>query len=122
MNTNNIVWFDIPVIDLKRAVKFYSELLNLKIKIEKHGDIEFAMMPCASKQGVTGCLAKTKETKVSNSGVLIYLNVQGKLDEAVEIAKRYNCKIVSNKTEIGEWGFRTIIIDTEGNQIALHSF
>ena len=33
MRTNNIAWFDIPVIDLKRAVEFYSELLDLEIKI-----------------------------------------------------------------------------------------
>ncbi|NRA74085.1 MAG: VOC family protein [Rickettsiales bacterium] len=124
MNANNIAWFDIPVLDLKRAVEFYSELLDLKIEIEKrkYQDIEIAVIPCAKKNGITGCLAKSKEIKPSKTGILIYLNTQGRLDEAIKIAKKYNCEIISDKTEINPWGFRAIIIDTEGNQIALHSF
>jgi len=122
MKTNNIVWCDIPVLDLKRAVQFYSELLDLKIEIEKHQDVEFAVLPCATKGGVTGCLAQSSDTKVSRDGVLIYLNLQDRLDEAIKIAKDNGCEIVKDKMSIGEWGSRAIIIDTEGNQIALHSF
>ena len=122
MNINNIVWVDIPVVDLNRAVKFYSELLNLKIETEKHQDMEFAVLPCATKGGITGCLAQNKDMKVSRNGVLIYLNVQDRLDEAIKIAKDNGCEIIYDKMEIGEWGFRAVIIDTEGNQIALHSF
>ena len=36
--------------------------------------------------------------------------------------KDNDCEIIYNKMEIGKWGFRAVIIDTEGNQIALHSF
>ena len=50
--------------------------------------MEFAVLPCATKEGITGCLAQNKGMKVSKNGVLIYLNVQNRLDEAIKIAKR----------------------------------
>ena len=56
--------------------------------------MEFAVLPCATKEGVTGCLAKNKDMKVSRAGVLIYLNVQSRLDEAIKIAQDYGCEIL----------------------------
>ena len=59
--------------------------------------------------------------KPSLDGVLVYLNVNGRLDQAIARAKEIGAKIIEGKTQIGPWGYRAIIVDSEGNKIALHS-
>jgi len=43
------------------------------------------------------------------------------MDAALVEVERNNGKVISPKHAIGPHGFRAIIIDSEGNKIALHS-
>jgi predicted enzyme related to lactoylglutathione lyase len=43
------------------------------------------------------------------------------LDEAVETARKNGGKVLRARQKIGEHGFRAVIIDSEGNRIALHA-
>jgi predicted enzyme related to lactoylglutathione lyase len=52
---------------------------------------------------------------------LIYLLVEGRLNEAVEAARANGGKILRARQQIGEHGFRAVVIDSEGNRIALHT-
>ena len=117
---NQIVWFEIPVKDLDRAMKFYSKLMDCKLTKDKHEDTEYAFFP-HSDDDVGGCLILDKNLTPSIDGVLIYLNANNRIDDAIEIARNSGGKITQEKTQIGPWGYRAIIIDTEGNKIALHS-
>jgi len=47
--------------------------------------------------------------------------VNGRLDEALDAVKKYDGKVIKPAHAIGEFGHRAIIIDSEGNRIALHS-
>jgi hypothetical protein len=116
---HTIVWTDIPIINLARAIKFYSAVLGVKIKKEKYPGMEFGLLPHADKN-VSGCLCKTDENKPSLHGPLIYLNVEGRLDAAIKAAKKGG-KVLKEKHAIGPYGFRAVIVDSEGNRIALHS-
>src|SRR5437667_11466294 len=42
---NQIVWFDTPVKDLDRAIRFYSAVLGAKIKKEEMPGMTFAVLP-----------------------------------------------------------------------------
>jgi predicted enzyme related to lactoylglutathione lyase len=53
--------------------------------------------------------------------MLVYLNAQGRLDEAVAAVVANGGKVIQPKHPIGPHGFRAIIHDSEGNRIALHS-
>ena len=55
--------------------------------------------------------------KPSQDGPLVYLNVEGQLDQAIESAKNNGGKILANKQQIGPYGHRAIILDTEGNAV-----
>ena len=44
-----------------------------------------------------------------------------RLDEAVEAARTNGGKILRARQQIGQHGFRAVIIDSEGNRIALHT-
>jgi len=115
---NRLVWFDLPVIELNRAVSFYKAVLNIEVFIEKFGDIEFAVL--SHDKGNGGCLVVQPE-KVGSQGPLIYLNVHGRIVNAVQKVEECGGKVVEPLHAIGPHGFRALIEDSEGNRLALHS-
>lgn len=117
---NQFVWVDIPVIDLDRAIHFYSKVLGQAIHKETMENFSFGVLPHDGAE-TGGCLVISEDNQPSPQGPLVYLNVDGKLDQAIEAVKRNGGKILQNKQSIGEHGFRVIIVDSEGNRIALHS-
>ncbi|MDP1601746.1 MAG: VOC family protein [Legionella sp.] len=117
---NTFCWIDIPVIDIDRAIGFYTKLINAPVhKIAEHG-LEFALLP-HEDDNVSGCLAVMDDRKPSQNGPLVYLNVEGRLDNAIEAAKNHGGELLSAKEQMGPYGHRAIILDTEGNAIALYS-
>jgi uncharacterized protein len=118
---NIICWTDIPVTNLDRAIKFYSAVLKAEVKKESMGpNFEFGLLPHA-KESVSGCLTTAKDNQPSQNGPLVYLSVDGRIDDAITQAREHGGKIVKEKEQIGPYGFRAVIVDCEGNRIALHS-
>jgi predicted enzyme related to lactoylglutathione lyase len=117
---NQIVWCDIPINDLDRAIKFYSAVLGHAVSKESHGEINFGLLP-HTDGSVGGCLVKTEDTKPSANGPLIYLNCEDRLDAAVATIEKNGGKVLKPKHQIGPYGFCAVILDSEGNRIALHS-
>lgn len=117
---NQIVWFDMPVKDLARAMKFYGAVLDAKIEKQSFPGIEFAVLPHEG-ECVGGCLVVSKEVSPSAEGVLVYFNCEGRLDAAVGAVEANGGKVLQPKHQIGPYGFRAVVLDSEGNRIALHS-
>lgn len=118
--TNTFCWIDIPVSDLDRAVHFYSSVLDQPVaKHAEHG-FEFGLLP-HTEENVSGCLAVMPDRQPSQHGALVYLNVEGRLQAAVEAAEAHGGKILQAPHAIGPYGNRAVILDTEGNSIALYS-
>jgi hypothetical protein len=116
---NFIVWCDIPVKDVDRAIKFYSAVFGSKIEKQSMGNMVLAAF--GSQDGVGGCLFVTNETKPSEDGPMIYLNCEGRLDAAIATVVTNGGKILKPRHQIGPYGFRAVVLDSEGNRIALHS-
>ena len=114
---HKIVWFDIPVIDLDRAVGFYINVLDVKIEEEFPGVAVFAH----ESGEVAGCLFTSDDAEPSVSGILVYFNVNNRLKEAVDMVEDFGGIIEQGPHEIGTFGQRAVVIDSEGNRIALHS-
>ena len=117
---NQIVWCDIPVTNLERAVQFYAAVLGQDIKAEEMGGMRMGILPHSDGQ-VGGCLVLSAGEKPANQGVMIYLNANGRLDHAIAAVESHGGKVQEPKHAIGPYGFRAIVIDSEGNRIALHS-
>ena len=117
---STIVWFDIPVGNLDRAIQFYSEVLGQPVRKERFPGFSMGVLPHV-ENGISGCLAEMDENAPSKTGILIYLNVDGRLEKAVQAVKANGGEVVKDKHAIGPYGFRAIIIDSEGNRLALHS-
>ena len=115
-----IVWTDIPVVELDRAIAFYATVLGKEVTKQTMGEFSMGLLPGAGKNP-SGCLVVSNENKPSKSGPLIYLNVSGRLDSAIAAVSSSGGTVLEGKHQIGPYGFRAIITDSEGNRIALHS-
>jgi predicted enzyme related to lactoylglutathione lyase len=117
---NQIVWVDIPVVDLDRAIGFYSAVLGREVRKQEYPGMTIGLLPDEDKD-VSGCLYTGGGNEPSARGPLVYLNAQGRLDEAVAAVESNGGKVLQPKHPIGPYGYRAIILDSEGNQVALHS-
>lgn len=117
---NQVVWCDIPVRDLERATKFYSAVLGHDVRRHDVSGVTVGILPHNDGE-VGGCLVTSQEEQPGKDGVMIYLNTSGRLDEAVAAVTANGGSVIKPKHAIGPFGFRAIVIDSEGNRIALHS-
>jgi len=118
-NPNVVVWFDLPVLDLDRAIQFYSQVLDNKVSKEIFGDFQFAVLD--HNDGNGGCLVPTDKPITAENSILVYFSVDGRLKEATSLVEKNGGKIEQDIHEIGPHGLRCLIKDSEGNRIALHS-
>jgi predicted enzyme related to lactoylglutathione lyase len=117
---NHIVWVDIPVLKLDRAIRFYTAVMGTQVELQEYPGMSIGSFP--HKDGeAAGCLYMSKKVKPSAEGPLVYLNVHGRIDEAIEAVEPSGGKVLEPKESIAPFGFRAVILDTEGNRIALHS-
>jgi uncharacterized protein len=117
---NQLVWVDIPVLDLDRAIRFYSGVLGAPVKKEEYPGMALGLLP-GGDQDVTGCLNRSDSDRPSDHGPLLYFNCQGRLDQAIAAVAEGGGKVLQAKHAIGPYGVRAIVLDSEGNRIALHS-
>jgi hypothetical protein len=117
---NTVVWVDIPVLDLDRAIGFYAAVLGKELHKVEYPGFAIGVLPGESGDAL-GCLFIADEVQPSSQGPLVYLNCEGRLEEAVGVVDSAGGKVLQDKHQIGQHGFRAIILDSEGNRIALHS-
>src|SRR4051794_903545 len=116
---NRVVWFDVPVADLDRAIAFYTGVLAVKISKERYEDFSFAVLD--HEQGNGGCLVPGAGEISATQGILVYMNVEGRIREAMSRVEPLGGKVVQPVHAIGPHGFRAVVLDSEGNRVALHS-
>ena len=95
-------------------------MLDVVLKRESMNDIDFAIFP-ADEAAIAGALIKVNFQQPSEHGCLVYLNVVGKMDVAIERAQEQGSIVFLPKTYIGENGYIAHIGDSEGNKIGFHS-
>ncbi len=121
---NPVVWFEIYVDDMDRAARFYETVLNIKLEqMSDPTDMSMQMKMFAGSMeahGTNGALVKAEGMKAGGSNVVIYFGCE---DCAVEESRveAAGGKICQPKMSIGEFGFCSLVSDTEGNTIGLHS-
>lgn len=123
MRTVTAGWFEIPVINMDRAIKFYNKVFEITISKQNFGGIEMGWFPYSSDAyGAPGSLIQSaKDYKPSTNGTLVYLNCDDLANELNRIEKAGGT-ILQKKTQISEeHGYMGLFVDTEGNRVALHS-
>ncbi len=114
-----INWFDIPVLDLNRATRFYEALLGVKLQRYEGPGLEGALFPA---KGLSGTLLKASGFVPSHDGAVVYLNGGDDLSGLLGGVESAGGKVLLKKTEIpGGRGFFAYFQDSEGNRVGLHS-
>ena len=116
---NRIVWFDLPVVDLDRAAVFYRAVLAIAVDKEQFDNFSFCVLEHGDGNG--GCLVPKPQEVTGTAGILVYMNVNGRIRDAVRKVEAHGGKVLEPTHAIGPHGFRAIVLDSEGNRIALHS-
>jgi predicted enzyme related to lactoylglutathione lyase len=121
MAHNPVIWFEIYVQDMKRARKFYESVFQVKLERIKSPIIEMWGFPMQMDQvGTAGALVKMEGVRSGGNSTIVYFTCA---DCAVEegLAEKLGANIHRRKMSIGEYGFVSLLNDTEGNMIGLHS-
>jgi len=118
---NFINWFEIPASDIKRAVKFYQEILQIEITETEMMGMKMGFLPNDGKI-VSGAIVQGEDYSPRTDGTLVYLNGGHDLDLPLKRIEPAGGKVLVPKTQISpEIGFFAMFIDSEGNKVALHS-
>jgi predicted enzyme related to lactoylglutathione lyase len=117
-----ISWFEIPVADFDRARKFYGEIYGKELHTMDMLELKMALIPMDSREGVGGSLVYGESYEPSVKGSLVYLNAGNDLNEMLGRVEKAGGKVLMDKKQITpEIGYMALILDSEGNRIALHS-
>ena len=128
MNENIIGWFEIYVKDIERAKKFYTAVLGTKfIDSDAPGDspegMKMAFFSPMENQGVSGALIEMAGTKEGDGhcvNTMVYFPCQDCSIQESRIEPAGG-KVNRSKFSIGEFGFCSICVDSEGNPFGLFS-
>lgn len=123
---NSVGWFEIYVDDVERAQRFYETVFKKKLeKLENAVTIEqnihmLSFPGDMENYGANGAIVKMPGFKAGGNSTLIYFACD---DCAIEEGRVVEAggKIQQQKMSIGEYGFISLVYDSEGNMIGLHS-
>lgn len=117
--SNPVFHFEIPVLDMDRAISFYQTVFDLELRREPVDGYEMAFFPRDdASPGASGALAKGDIYQPSHQGAVLYFDVPD-IDAVFERTIEAGSRILYEKTDIGAAGFVGEIEDSEGNRIAL---
>jgi predicted enzyme related to lactoylglutathione lyase len=125
MENNVVGWFEIPVADMDRAIRFYEAVLGFQLARHPMGPVDMAWFPASENgRGAAGTLiANATFYTPSEKGVLIYFtSPSGDLARELGKVLAAGGEVLIEKRQISpEVGYMGLFKDTEGNRIALHS-
>lgn len=118
---NIIVWADIPVIDMQRAMKFYGEVTGMPVMGMPGAETEVALIGGPGEDGgpIVSADLYVGGTP-SHTGATIYLSSQGDIDGMVARVVPVGGKVLQEKQNMGDMvGWIAFIEDSEGNRIGI---
>src|SRR4051812_7839716 len=123
MKHNPVGWFEIYCQDLGRAQKFYETVFQGKLsKLDApFPGIELLAFPGdMTTPGAPGALVKMEGFDSRGSSTIVYFKCD---DCAVEEGrvKAAGGRVEKPKMSIAPYGFISLVVDTEGNMVGLHS-
>lgn len=120
IQSNPVVYFEIPVTDLDRAIRFYTAVFGFTFEKTSIDHNEMALFPLSDVlPGISGALAKGEIYIPTLDGVVLYFHTDS-IEKTLEKAIANGGAELYPKTSNGELGYVAEFKDSEGNRIALH--
>ncbi|CAN0331207.1 unnamed protein product, partial [Chrysoparadoxa australica] len=110
-----VSWFEIPALNLLRAVGFYNHIYNIEMETTESNGYSMAFFP--AENGIGGAIVVGEGSIPSETGTLVYLNGGKDLSPVLGRIEEAGGRIIMGKTLISEdAGYFALFIDTEGNK------
>src|SRR5690606_11920094 len=110
------------VADLRRAIRFYENILGVAIEEATMGDTQLGVLPTDGGT-VNVALVHGTDYKPTAEGVLLYLDAGDDLQPTLDKISQIGGQVIVPKTEISpEMGYFALFIDCEGildNSVAI---
>lgn len=123
-NYNPVNWFEIYVDDIDRARKFYETVLNKPmVELARPEGMDSRMISFPSVEegrNTTGAIVQMAGMKPGGNSTIVYFYCDNCATEEKRV-EGAGGKVFQAKFAIGEYGFCTLCLDTEGNMFGLHS-
>jgi predicted enzyme related to lactoylglutathione lyase len=120
---NAIGWFDVYVDDMDRAVAFYEAVFQRRLESidDPTGETRMRGFPAnMSAYGAAGALVKSAYSRPGPGGTMVYFSVDDCAVEQGRVVEKGG-KVLRPKFPIGEFGWVSVCMDTEGNLFGLNS-
>lgn len=116
-------WFEIPVANMERAVKFYREVFQQEMQVFQPDDTRsIALMPPGAGKNERiapqGTLLQVAGFEPRRSGSLVYFDPVQSIETMLERVETADGKFAFPKFRIGN-GYLATFIDGEGNTVGL---
>ena len=113
-----IAWFEIPAVDLQRARRFYETIFAIEMRPLDAGQLQMALFPTRGAL----CQLASHYKPSADQGPLLYFSAEPDLAGVLGKVGAAGGRILVAKRQISpEYGYMALLVDTEGNRIALHS-
>jgi len=125
MHNNPVGWFEIYVADMNRAQAFYETVFTTSLeKMEMPaGKEEMVMLTFPMDMtsfGASGALVKMAGYGPASAGTIIYFTSEDCMTQESKVTLAGG-EVIQPKHSLGEFGFMSLLKDSEGNVIGLHS-
>jgi uncharacterized protein len=122
---NPVVWFEIYVDDINRAKAFYETVFKTELtQLGDPGDDKMIMHAFPGENDspgkACGALVKVEGMPAGGNSTIVYFYSE---DCSVEQGRVKDAggEVIREKMSIGEFGFISLVKDTENNIIGIHS-
>src|SRR5581483_4661926 len=95
------VWFEIPAANFERAAGFYETIFATRLRREKFGEKAMGVFPY-EQPGISGCVMEAPQLVGPDTGTVVYLNCDGRLDEIAGRVERAGGRLLTPKVDLGE--------------------
>lgn len=114
---NALVWCEIPVTDLKKAMDFYDAVFEFETKLDETGSNAVAFIPTKDTTGVAGHLYEgTPASK--GAGPTVHMAVPGTVEEAADRCWTAGGSVIGPVIDIPPGRFQ-YAQDPDGNSVGL---
>lgn len=121
MKPNPVGWFEIYVQDMARAQCFYEAVLQTSLETLDATGLEMkAFKMERNLWGAAGALVRMDGVCSGGNSTLVYFSCEDCATEEGRVIAAGG-QIVRPKFAIGQYGFISLVLDSEGNMIGLHS-
>jgi uncharacterized protein len=125
---NPVGWFEIPVSDMDRAIRFYEDVFQFKLSRNQMGPLDMAWFPGFEAQNVPGSGGSLvhheefyKPSVRWNPGLFHKPFGRFSRNELSRVQKAGGQVLVPKRLIAPDIGYMGVFMDTEGNRVALHS-